>query len=120
MKGQMKKTGLLLIVCLLACLTLILCLLTSRHAVNVDEPQAGDAFLNTGKSSAAQKKMTVGEKGGMWGQSAGGQHVEMTGENRILPGGGGVFQLLSVLPQETRVRFNLPEVNLSEVVVNGR
>ena len=81
MKGKMNRARVLVMACLLACLTVILCLVASRRAVNGDVPQAGDALRNAGEPSAAQKQ-TIDDRngGGMRGHGAGGHRVKKTGE----------------------------------------
>ena len=86
MKGKMNRARMLLMACLLACLTAILCLFASRHAVKGDVPQAGDAFGYAGNNSAAQKQTTDDRNsGGMRGHGAGGHRVKKTGEGGVYP-----------------------------------
>ena len=49
----------------------------------------------------------------------GGRAFEST-RGALAEDGEPVFQVLSVTPQETRVRFRLPTVEISETEVNGR
>ena len=68
-----------------------------------------------GETASAQRAATsVHRKPGRW------QRFESTGGVMRSADGEGVFELLSVTPQETRIRFRLPELVLSETVVRGK
>ncbi|MBR4221325.1 MAG: succinylglutamate desuccinylase/aspartoacylase family protein, partial [Victivallales bacterium] len=117
----MKKTRVLLMACLLASLTAILCFVVSRRTDHGTAQGAGEAFSATWEGAPMHGKVPDGGAiGGMRGQSAGEQRVASSAKARPYAGGGGVFQVVSVSPQETRVRFSLPEIHLSETEVKGR
>ncbi len=82
------------------------------------ETRVGDFYRSAqGETSAARggnPSTMPDRKTGRW------QRFESTGGVTRSADGEGVFELLSVSPQETRMRFRLPELVLSETVVRGK